>query len=85
MQITAHLDDSYQARIVTLQQSTHTSLDELIKQAIDLLYEKTALTPKEKNQRLISLVAGTTEGIEDLSENYKTYLYKGWKEKYDID
>lgn len=45
MQITAQLDDSYQTRIAAIQQSTHTSLDdEIIKQALDLLYEKTALT-----------------------------------------
>lgn len=51
MQITAQLDDSYQARIASIQQSTHTSLDEIIKQALDLLYEKTALTSKDKNQK----------------------------------
>lgn len=85
MQITAQLDDSYQARIAAIQQSTHTSLDETIKQAIDLLYEKTAITPKEKNKKLIEMLAGSAEGPEDLSENYKDYLYQGWKEKHDID
>lgn len=85
MQITAQLDDSYQARIAAIQQSTHTTLDETIKQAIDLLYEKTAITPKEKNKKLIEMLAGSAEGPEDLSENYKDYLYQGWKEKHDID
>lgn len=84
MQITAQLDDSYQARIAAIQQSTHTTLDETIKQAIDLLYEKTALTPREKNKKLIEILTGTAEGPEDLSENYKDYLYQGWKEKHDI-
>ncbi len=85
MQITAQLDDSYQARIAAIQQSTHTTLDETIKQAIDLLYEKTALTPKEKNKKLIEMLSGSAEGPEDLSENYQDYLYQGWKEKHDID
>ncbi len=85
MQITAQLDDSYQARIAAIQQSTHTTLDETIKQAIDLLYEKTAVSPKEKNKQLIEMLADTAEGPEDLSENYKEYLYQGWKEKHDID
>lgn len=85
MQITAQLDDSYQARIAAIQQSTHTTLDETIKQAIDLLYEKTELTAKKKNKKLIEMLAGTAEGPEDLSENYKDYLYQGWKEKHDID
>ncbi len=84
MQITAQLDDSYQARIAAIQQSTHTTLDETIKQAIDLLYEKTAVSPKEKNKQLIEMLAGTAEGPEDLSENYKQYLYQGWKGKHDI-
>ncbi|MCX7091970.1 MAG: hypothetical protein NTY50_00750 [Methylobacter sp.] len=84
MQITAQLDDSYQARIAAIQQSTHTTLDETIKQAIDLLYEKTAVSPKEKNKQLIEMLAGTAEGPEDLSENHKQYLYQGWKEKHDI-
>ena len=85
MQITAQLDDSYQARIAAIQQSTHTTLDETIKQAIDLLYEKTALTPKKKNKKLIEMLAGSAEGSEDLSENYQDYLYQAWKEKHDID
>lgn len=76
MQITAQLDDSYQARIAAIQQSTHASLDETIKQAIDLLYEKTAVSPKEKNKQLIEMLAGTAEGPKDLSENYKQYLYQ---------
>ena len=56
MQITAQLDDSYQTRIAAIQQSTQLDISEIIKQALDLLYEKTALTPKEKNiPRLMSL------------------------------
>ncbi len=76
MQISAQLDDRYQARIAAIQQSTHASLDETIEQAIDGLYEKTALTAKEKNKKLIEMLAGTAEGPEDLSENYKEYLYR---------
>jgi hypothetical protein len=85
MQITAQLDDSYQARIAAIRQSTHLDTSEIIKQAIDLLYEKTALSSKEKNKKLIEMLAGTAEGPEDLSENHKQYLYHGWKDKYDID
>jgi hypothetical protein len=84
MQITAQLDDSYQTRIAAIQQSTQLDISGIIKQAIDLLYEKTALTPKEKNQKLIEMLAGTAEGATNLSENYKAYLYHGWKEKHDI-
>lgn len=72
-------------QIAAIQRSTHLDISEIIKQALDLLYEKTALTPKEKNQKLIEMLAGTAEGPRDLSENYRTYLYTGLKEKYDID
>lgn len=84
MQLNTQLDDSYQAKIVAIQQSTHLETSEIIKQALDLMYQKVALTPKEKNQRLIEMLAGTAEGTEDLSENYKNYLDEGWKGKYDI-
>ncbi|HBA66456.1 MAG TPA: hypothetical protein DCZ48_09860, partial [Methylococcaceae bacterium] len=75
-------------KIKTIQQVTHLNTTEIIKQALDLLYDKTEkikLTSKEKNQRLLDMLAGTAEGPEDLSENYKDYLYQGWKEKHDID
>lgn len=84
MQITAQLDDSYQEKIKAIQQATHLSTSEIVKQALDLFYEKTALTGREKNQKLIEMLAGTAEGPEDLSVNYKEYLYQGWKEKHGI-
>ncbi len=49
MQITTHLDDSYQTRIAAIQQFTHTSVDEIIKQALDLLYEKNRFNADRKN------------------------------------
>lgn len=52
MQISAQLDDRYQARIAAIQQSTHASLDETIKQAIDLLYKKNRSTAEEKKQKI---------------------------------
>lgn len=88
MRITARIDEEYEKKIKTIQQVTHLNTTEIIKQALDLLYDKTEkikLTSKEKNQRLLEILAGTAEGPEDLSENYKEYLYQGWKEKHDID
>ena len=85
MQITAQLDDNYQTKIEAIQQSTHLNTNEIIKQALDLMYKKTTLTAKEKNKKLIEMLAGTAEGSADLSENYKDQLNHGWKEKYDID
>lgn len=88
MRITARIDESYQKKIKTIQQSTHLNTTEIIKQALDLLYDKTEkakLTGKEKNQKLLQILAGSAEGPESLSENYKEYIHLGWKEKHDID
>lgn len=85
MQITAQLDDSYQARIEAIQRSTQLNTSEIIRQALDLFYEKTALTPKEKNKKLLELLVGTEVSTEDLSENYKEHLYHGWKKKHNLD
>ena len=76
MRITACIDESYEQKLKTIQQITHLNTTEIIKQALDLLYEKTELSGKEKNQRLLQMLAGTAEGPEDLSENYKEYLLK---------
>ncbi|MBU2571365.1 MAG: hypothetical protein KJ725_15305 [Gammaproteobacteria bacterium] len=88
MRITARIDEEYEKKIKTIQQVTHLNTTEIIKQDLDLLYDKTEkikLTSKEKNQRLLDMLTGTAGGPEDLSENYKEYLYQGWKEKHDID
>jgi hypothetical protein len=85
MRINARLDDSYEKKLLAIQQATALSTSEIVKQALDLLYEKTTLTGRQKNQKLIEMLAGTAEGPEDLSVNYKEYLYQGWKEKHGIE
>lgn len=87
MRITARIDENYAQKLKVIQQITHLNTTEVIKQALDLLYdktEKTKLTGKEKNQKLIQMLAGIGKG-PDLSENYKEYINQGWKEKHDID
>lgn len=71
-------------KIKIIQQRTHLNTTDVIKQAIDLLYEKAELSGKEKNQKLIQMLAGTAEGPEDLSITYKKYLDQDWKEKHGI-
>ncbi|MDC9728781.1 MAG: hypothetical protein PSN04_05540 [Methyloprofundus sp.] len=87
MRITARIDENYAQKLKVIQQITHLNTTEVIKQALDLLYdktEKTKLTGKEKNQKLIQMLAGIGKD-PDLSENYKEYINQGWKEKHDID
>lgn len=88
MQITAQLDDSYQTRIAAIQQSTQLDFSEIIKQAIDLLYEKTALTAKEKNQKsaytsideLAGCLAyhGKAKTIEEMDEGVRQGIIAKW-------
>jgi ribbon-helix-helix protein len=84
MRITARLDENYEQKLKAIQQKTHLNTTEIIKQALDLMYEKTELSGWEKNQKLIELLAGIGEGPEDLSVNYKEYLFEGLKEKHGI-
>ena len=83
MRITVRIDDSYAQKIKIIQQRTHLNTTDVIKQAIDLLYDKTELSGKEKNQKLIQMLAGTAEGAEDDSVNYKRYIVEYIDEKFD--
>jgi hypothetical protein len=81
MQLNTQIDDSYRQKIAAIHEATPLDTPEIIKQALDFLYEKTALTGRQKNRMLLEMLAGTAEGPEDLSVNYKDYLLQGWKEK----
>ncbi len=83
MRITARIDDSYEQKLKTIQQITHLNTTEIIKQALDLLYEKTELSGKEKNQKLLQMLAGIGHGPEDGSVNYKKYVGEYLDEKFD--
>lgn len=84
MRITVRIDDSYEQKIKVIQQRTQLNTTDVIKQAIDLMYEKAELSAKEKNRKLIEMLAGTAKGPEDLSINYKKYLDQDWEEKHGI-
>jgi len=81
MRITARIDDAYAQKLRTIQQVTQLNTTEIIKQGLDLLYEKTELTGKEKNQKLLSKLAGIGNGPEDGSVNYKKYVSEYLDEK----
>ncbi|MEE9355452.1 MAG: hypothetical protein V3U75_07660 [Methylococcaceae bacterium] len=83
MRITARIDESYEKKLKIIQQITHLNTTEVIKQALDLLYEKTELTGKEKNQLLVKKLAGIGQGPEDGSVNYKKYVAEHLDEKFD--
>ena len=83
MRITARIDDSYEHKLKAIQKITNLNTTEIIKQALDLLYEKTELSGKEKNQRLLKKLAGIGNGPEDGSVNYKKYVAEYLDEKFD--
>jgi len=83
MRITARIDDSYEQKLKAIQQVTHLNTTEIIKQALDLLYEKTELSGKEKNQKLLQMLAGIGHGSADGSVNYKKYVGEYLDEKFD--
>ncbi|HBZ31110.1 MAG TPA: hypothetical protein DEO56_11060 [Nitrosomonas nitrosa] len=83
MRITVRIDDSYEQKIRTIQQRTQLNTTDIIKQAIDLMYEKAELSAKEKNRELLAKLAGIGHGPEDGSVNYKRYVAEYIDEKFD--
>ena len=83
MRINARIDDSYEQKLRAIHQATDLNTTEIIKQALDLLYEKTALSGKEKNQALLNKLAGIGNGPADGSVNYKKYVAEYLDEKFD--
>jgi len=82
MRINARIDDGYRQKLEAIQQATDLNTTEIIKKAIDLLYEKTALTGREKNRKLLEMLAGTGHGPADGSVNYKKYVAECLDEKF---
>lgn len=83
MRITVRVDDSYEQKIKIIQQRTHLNTTDVIKQAIDLLYEKAELSGKDKNRKLLDKLSGIGHGPEDGSVNYKHYIAEYIDEKFD--
>jgi predicted transcriptional regulator len=86
MRINAHLDDQYTEKLEYLKKARRQSTTEVIKQAIDVLYEKTHTQQGDKVKALLeSDFIGCAEGPEDLSSNYKHYLAESLTAKHDLD
>ncbi len=89
MRINARLDDYYELKFHEVQQYTGKNRTQILKEALDQYFE-TKLNRAEqdalaKNRKILEMIGGIAEGSEDLSENYKDYLYQGLKEKYAIE
>lgn len=82
MRITVRIDDSYEQKIKVIQQRTQLNTTDVIKQAIDLMYEQAELNAMEKNSELLAKLAGIGHGPEDGSVNYKRYIAEYIDEKF---
>lgn len=69
-------------KIKIIQQRTQLNTTDVIKQVIDLMYEKAELSAKEKNRALLAKLAGIGHGQEDGSVNYKRYVAEYINEKF---
>ncbi len=88
MRINARLEDDYELKFHEVQQYTGKNRTQILKEALDQ-YFQTKLNRAEqdalaKNRKILEMIGGIADGPEDLSENYKDYLYEGLKEKYGI-
>jgi hypothetical protein len=88
MRINARLDERSEENLEFIKQVTGENVTRIIK---DLLEER-ARQLRQKNKPgskfkalLESDFVGCAEGPEDLSTNYKEYIYQGLKEKHGID
>ena len=82
MRINARLDKNHEQKLLAIQKATSLSTSEIIKQALDLLYEKTTLSDKEKNRKLLEKLAGIGHGPADGSVNYKKYVAEYLDDKF---
>lgn len=88
MKINAELDDQSEQDLLFIQEQTGETVTRIIKELLadkaESLRQKTRTGAKMK-ALLESDFIGCAEGPEDLSENYKDYLYKSLKEKHGIN
>lgn len=88
MKINAELDGQSEKDLLFIQEQTGETVTRIIKELLaekaESLRQKTRTGAKMK-ALLESDFVGCAEGPEDLSENYKDYLYNGLKEKHGIN
>lgn len=89
MRINARLEDSYEDKFLFVQKQEHKNRTDILKEALDQYFARKLRqeeqTAWEKNQRILKMLSGIGSGPEDLSTNYKDYVYQGLKEKHGID
>lgn len=86
MRITARLDEKHIRQLEDIQRRSGKTRTQILKEALELYFRtvNAAQSTREKNRRILEQLAGIGEGPEDLSERYKEYLDRDWREKHDL-
>ena len=83
MRINVRLDEDHKRKLEYLIQVTGLRVSDIVKQAIDALYERTERTRTKPGQLLTSSgFVSCGEGPEDLSMTYKDALHVSIRTKY---
>ncbi|MHB1358963.1 MAG: ribbon-helix-helix protein, CopG family [Rhodocyclaceae bacterium] len=85
MRVNARLDDAYQAKIDYLTEIRHTTVSDVVRDAIDHYYEAVKAERARKRCSLDDLVGmfeGRPDTPPDLSTNYKKYIGEIIEAKY---
>ncbi len=84
MRINARLDKEHSEKLEQLRKQLKLSISDVVKEAIDIMYEKSHLQAEKKIQSLVtSGFVGCAEGPEDLASNYKQYSLQDLNAKHD--
>ena len=85
MRINARLDSERTNKLRQIQALTGLTASDVVKQAIDLLYQQESRYARHRlNALLSSGFVGCAEGPEDLASQYKRYLTSDLEEKHGI-
>jgi hypothetical protein len=85
MHIDTELDQDSEKKLIHLQEITHKTITDIIKESVDFYYDEVTANAKKRNQALLKSLAGCASGPEDLSANYKIYLKESLSQKHDSD
>ncbi len=83
MNIATQLDDNYAAKLTYIQVQTEQNVDEILRQAIELYYQR--LQPMQQSPLAVLEAAGLVgcfEGSSELSSNYKPIVQEYVDQKY---
>ncbi|MGQ0652554.1 MAG: ribbon-helix-helix protein, CopG family [Betaproteobacteria bacterium] len=84
--VNARFDAETARKLDELVRARKRNVTDVLKEAVEALHRKLADERRPSSHEVALKVGfiGCGEGPEDLSTNYKRYLYEGWSEKHGI-